>query len=113
MYHGWNDPALSALATIQHYESAKRKDNELENYIRLFLLPGVLHCGGGPGPSEANWLELVRKWVEDGQVPEQVIVTKSKGKKTSMARPVFPYPKKAIYDGKGDPDKESSFQLKE
>ena len=109
MYHGWNDPALSALATIGHYEAAKRGDEELEDYIRLFLLPGVLHCGGGPGPGRVDWLEVVRNWVENGIAPERVIVTKSKGKKETMSRPVFPYPKKAVYDGKGNPNKESSF----
>lgn len=109
IYHGWNDPALSALATIEHYNSAKEKDNNLEDHIRLFLLPGVLHCGGGPGPSQTNWIELVRNWVEKGIAPERVVVSKKKGKKDVMTRPVFPYPKTATYDGKGDTNKESSF----
>ena len=109
MYHGWNDPALSALATIRHYDAARAQDKDLESYIRLFLLPGVLHCGGGPGPSQADWLELVRNWVEQGLAPDRVIVTKTKGKKVTMTRPVYPYPKKAIYNGKGNPNKEDSF----
>ncbi|MCK5279021.1 MAG: tannase/feruloyl esterase family alpha/beta hydrolase, partial [Cyclobacteriaceae bacterium] len=109
IYHGWNDPALSALATIEHYNSAKEKDGEIGEYIRLFLLPGVLHCGGGPGPGQADWIELVRNWVEKGIAPERVVVSKKKDGKETMTRPVFPYPKKAVYDGKGDPDKESSF----
>ena len=109
LYHGWNDPALSALATIEHYEAAKKEDSELGNYIRLFLLPGVLHCGGGPGPSQADWLELAVNWVEHGEAPERVIVSKSGGKGGSISRPVFPYPKKAIYKGKGNPNKETSF----
>ena len=109
IYHGWNDPALSALATIEHYNAVKEKDDELDEYIRLFLLPGVLHCGGGPGPSQTNWIEIVRAWVEEGIAPERVVVSKKKGKKNVMTRPVFPYPKKATYDGKGDPNKEGSF----
>jgi len=110
LFHGWNDPALSALATIEHYEAAKEADEELADYVRLFLLPGVLHCGGGCGPAEANWLELVSNWVENGQAPDKIIVSQSKGKKTIITRPVFPYPKKAIYSGKGNPNKESSFE---
>ena len=109
IYHGWNDPALSALATIGHYEEAGRQDVELEEYIRLFLLPGVLHCGGGPGPGMADWLQVVRDWVEKGIAPDRVIVIKSKENKETMSRPVFPYPKKAVYDGIGNPDKEASF----
>jgi len=109
MYHGWNDPALSAFTTIDHYEEAKAKDDVLEDYIRLFMLPGVLHCGSGPGPSEADWLELVRIWVEEGQAPEKVIVAKTKNDKVVMSRPVFPYPGTAEYDGKGDPNVADSF----
>ncbi len=110
IYHGWNDPALSAFATIEHYNAAKKEDGEIGEYIRLFLLPGVLHCGGGPGPSQADWVELVRNWVEKGIAPERVVLSKTEDEKVFMTRPVFPYPKKAIYDGKGDPNKESSFK---
>ena len=111
IYHGWNDPALSAFATIEHFEAAKTEDSDLEEYIRLFLLPGVLHCGGGPGPSSADWLELVRNWVEKGTPPDRVVLSKTEEEKVVMTRPVFPYPEKAIYDGKSDPNKESSFKM--
>jgi tannase/feruloyl esterase len=109
IYHGWNDPALSAFATINHYEAAEKKDDEIREYIRLFLLPGVLHCGGGPGPSQADWIELVRNWVEKGIAPDRVVLSKTVDGKKAMTRPVFPYPNKAVYDGKGDTNKESSF----
>jgi feruloyl esterase len=109
IYHGWNDPALSAYATIDHYEQVKSNDPNVENYIRLFLLPGVLHCGGGPGPDQVDWIELVRDWVENGTTPERVVVSKMEEGKVVMTRPVFPYPEKAVYDGKGDPNKEESF----
>ncbi len=111
LYHGWNDPALSSLATIDHYEAARKKDATLENYIRLYLLPGVLHCGGGPGPSEVNWLSLVRDWVEKGNAPEKVVLSKTEDGKTTMSRPVFPYPNEAVYDGKGDPNAANSFHI--
>jgi feruloyl esterase len=110
IYHGWNDPALSAFATIEHFEAAKTEDSDLEEYIRLFLLPGVLHCGGGPGPSQTDWIKLVRNWVENGIAPDRVVLSKVQDEKVTMTRPVFPYPEKAIYDGKGDPNKESSFK---
>ena len=113
MYHGWNDPALSAYTAIEHYEEAKAKDNELEDYIRLFMLPGVLHCGGGPGPSQADWLELIRVWVEEDKAPERVVVSKTENDEVVMTRPVFPYPGIAVYDGSGDPNKEGSFVEKQ
>lgn len=107
--HGWADPALSALATIQHYEAIGKVDPEFMDFTRLFLLPGVLHCGGGPGPDQADWLQLVRDWVENDKAPERVILTKKDGDQVTMSRPVFPYPKKAKYDGKGDPNAASSY----
>lgn len=108
-YHGWNDPALSAFATIQHYKEALEKDRDLNSYIRLFLLPGVLHCGGGPGPDMVDWVKQIRDWVEKGKAPERVVVSKIENGKTTMTRPVYPYPKVTMYNGKGDPNDEKSF----
>jgi feruloyl esterase len=110
IYHGWNDPAISAYATINHYDQVKNKDPDAKNFLRLFLLPGVLHCGRGPGPSKVDWIELVRTWVEKGTAPDRVILSKMEDEKVIMTRPVFPYPEKAIYDEKGDPNMESSFK---
>jgi pimeloyl-ACP methyl ester carboxylesterase len=106
--HGWNDPALSAYSTIEHYESVRKNHGQVDDFMRLFLLPGVLHCGGGPGPGDANWLEIVRDWVENGNAPHKVVVTKSKDGEVIMSRPVFPYPSTTRFIG-GDPNRESSF----
>ncbi|MBS1529992.1 MAG: tannase/feruloyl esterase family alpha/beta hydrolase [Bacteroidetes bacterium] len=112
MFHGWNDPALSAFSTISYYEDVEKNDKDVRSYIRLFLLPGVLHCNGGPGPDQTEWLTLIREWVEHGQAPERVIMSKKAGGKTLMTRPVFPYPKVAVYNGQGDPNVETSFTEK-
>lgn len=109
MYHGWDDPALSAFRTISYYEDVEKKDKNIQSYIRLFLLPGVLHCGGGPGPDDIEWLTLIRDWVEHDKTPERVIMSKKKDGKTVMTRPVFPYPKVAVYGGKGDTNLETNF----
>ena len=109
MYHGWNDPALSAFETIKHYEEAEQKDKNIQSTIRLFLLPGVLHCGGGPGPDQVDWLRLIRDWVENDKVPERLVVSKMEKDKVIMTRPVFPYPKVAVYIGKGDTNLEKNF----
>jgi len=112
MYHGWNDPALSANATIQHYEEALQNDKDLQSYIRLFLLPGVLHCGGGTGPDTIDWVKLIRDWVENDKAPERIVLSKLENGKTIMTRPVFPYPKLTIYGGKGDTNLEQNFKAK-
>ena len=110
IYHGWNDPALSAYATIEHYEAVMKNDPEVKDYIRLFMLPGVLHCSKGPGPDKADWIGLLRDWVENGNAPDRVIMSKVRDGEVEMTRPVFPYPRKAVYEGNGDPNKESSFK---
>jgi feruloyl esterase len=112
MYHGWNDPALSALATIDHYEEAMQKDKDLQSSIRLFLLPGVLHCGGGTGPDNIDWIQQIRNWVENNQAPDRLVMSKMEKGKAVMTRPVYPYPKVAIYNGSGDPNQEKNFKVK-
>jgi feruloyl esterase len=108
--HGWEDPALSALETIDHFEDILKIHPDADDFTKLYLLPGVLHCGGGPGPSEVDWLTLIRNWVENGEAPDRIIAKKTVSDKIVLSRPVFPYPRKALYDGQGDPNLETSFK---
>jgi feruloyl esterase len=112
-YHGWNDPALSALSTIDHYNAVKAADPTIDEYMKLYLFPGVLHCGQGEGPSDTDMLAVLRDWVEQGKIPGKIIVTKKAGGKEVKSRPVYPYPLETVYDGKGDPNVETSYRLKQ
>jgi len=107
---GWSDLALTPLGTIDYYEQLQASDSMARDYSRLYMLPGVLHCAGGPGPDQVDWVEAIRAWVEDGDAPERLTASKldSSGQ-TTVARPVCPYPEFAVYDGTGDPAVESSF----
>ena len=89
-YHGWNDPALSAYSTIDHYEGILKADKDAQSYTRLFLLPGVLHCNGGPGCDNVDWITLIVDWVEIGKAPDKVVATKS-GQGNAVTKDVFPY----------------------
>ncbi len=109
LYHGWEDPALSPLSSIEYYEATEKKDPGIRDYFRLFLLPGVLHCGGGPGPDQVDWIKYIGDWVESGKAPDEIVSLKMEDGKVKMTRPVFPYPRKAIYNGKGDPNEVGSF----
>lgn len=91
-YHGWNDPALSAYSTIDHYEGILKADKDAPSYARLFLLPGVLHCGGGPGCDNVDWVSLIVDWVEKSKAPDQAIALKTVEGKT-ITKTIFPYPK--------------------
>ena len=113
IYHGWNDPCVSAYSTIEHYEAAMQKNKDLNSYIELFLLPGVLHCGGGTGCDNVDWLALIQAWVEKNQAPDRVISSKQVQGKTVATRPVYPYPKVTVYGGSGDASQEKSYVVKQ
>jgi hypothetical protein len=91
-YHGWNDPALSAYATIEHYEGILKSDKDAPSYARLFLLPGVLHCGDGRGCDNVDWVGQIVDWVEKSKAPEQVVASKTVQGKT-ITKTIFPYPR--------------------
>ena len=109
IYHGWADAGISPLETIRHYNEVAKLDPNVEDYLRLYMLPGVLHCQGGPGPNEADWLEIIQDWVENGNSPDKVVLSKTENEKITMQRPVYPFPSKATYKGTGDPNKEDNF----
>jgi hypothetical protein len=82
---------------IEHHEAATSGDAVIGEYIRLFMLPGVLHCGGGPGPGQADWVELVRDGIENGNPSERVVLSKEAEGEVIMTRPVLPYPRVAVW----------------
>lgn len=114
LWHGWADPALNPLETVAYYQQVVAKNKDATNYVRLFMEPGVLHCGSGNGPSNVAWLATIEKWVENGVAPEQVTATKpdSTGK-VVQARPLCAYPKRAVYDGRGNSNEAQSFACRE
>ena len=113
VWHGWSDPALSALGTIKYYDQVQSRDSGARDYIRLFLMPGVLHCGGGPGPSTVDWPAVLSDWVERGKAPDSIVARKLAGDGTvSRSRPLCVYPQRAQYKGSGSPDDAASFVCK-
>ncbi|MCE6991287.1 tannase/feruloyl esterase family alpha/beta hydrolase [Dyadobacter sp. CY323] len=91
-FHGWNDAALSANATIEHYNGILKADKDAQSFARLFLLPGVLHCGGGPGCDNVDWVSLIIDWVEKSKAPDQVVASKGAGGKVATKN-ILAYPK--------------------
>jgi feruloyl esterase len=111
--HGWADPAINPLATIAYYERIKTPDARLRDYVRLFMMPGVLHCLGGPGPDIVDWFAPIASWVEHGQAPERVVAQKLGADGGVVnARPLCPYPLRAVYDGKGSTTDAASYACK-
>jgi feruloyl esterase len=127
MYHGWNDPAIPAPMSIDYYEGVAKNIGEAktESAVRLYLVPGMQHCGFGPGATEFGQgmgkrgdaehdiFTSLEEWVEKGSAPGVLTAAKREGegaeRKVVMTRPLCPYPQVAKYDGKGDVAKASSF----
>lgn len=108
MWHGFADPLITPLATIQYYEdgaAAMGGLDALQDWYRMFLPPGVYHCSGGPGPDAIDWFGAVVDWVERGVAPDVVLATGA-----GVERPVPAYPRTARYAG-GDPAAASSFTI--
>ena len=110
MWHGWSDSALSALTTIQYYDGvadAMGGAEEVEDFYRLFLAPGMEHCSGGPGPNLVDYLTAMEDWVENGIAPDSM--TAFGGDVPDRTRPLCPYPQVAVYDGDGSMDDAGNF----
>ena len=115
LWQGLADPAISPVGTIAYYQA-------VENYMggatattafaRLFMLPGVSHCGGGDGPDSFNGLGALVNWVEKGQAPSSIITSKVTNGKVTATRPVFQYPLIAVDTTGGPVTKASSFTPK-
>ncbi|MCY4012574.1 MAG: tannase/feruloyl esterase family alpha/beta hydrolase [Gammaproteobacteria bacterium] len=107
---GWSDHLITALGTVDYYDKLTAADPDADEYSRLYMLPGMFHCAGGPAPDRADWLEAIRAWVEDGKAPERLVSLQLDESGTvSRTRPICPYPQVASYRGEGDPDDEASF----
>ena len=128
LYHGWNDPAITPLNTIDYYESVIQKmgQKDVDSFVRLYMVPGFQHCFGGPGPdSFGAFYDLnfddpqhsvgasLEQWVEKGAAPSTIIASKFEGQDQThakMTRPLCPYPQAAKYKGSGDPNDAANFE---
>ena len=110
-FHGDSDPWFSPLDTLGYYRSLAATNGGSEKvaeWSRLFLVPGMAHCGGGPSLDDFDMLSAVVDWVEKGKAPDAVIAT---GKAfPGRSRPLCAYPKHARYTGTGDTQDASNFR---
>ena len=123
LWHGWNDPAIPAENTIDYYESVissfkgrheGREDalTEVKEFFRLFMAPGVQHCGGGagPAPTTLELLTVLEDWVERGKAPKRIVASRLTPAGTvDRTRPLCPYPNVARYVGNGGTDDAANF----
>jgi feruloyl esterase len=134
LYHGWEDPAIPAVNTVNYYESvvSTMGASTADSFVRLYMAPGVQHCAGGTGPDSfgqvGDWASAddpqhnvrlaLEQWVEKGTPPPTIIATKNaddskqqpeQPPKPRMTRPLCAYPESAKYKGTGDTNDAASF----
>jgi feruloyl esterase len=88
LVHGWSDPALSARATIEYFNAVQGHTPEASSFTRLFLMPGVLHCGGGSGCDDVDYAAVIRAWVEQGEAPSRIVARKINGTQVARTHPL-------------------------
>jgi len=132
MWHGWEDPAISGADAVDYYGQVVRDNRDAKDFFRLFMVPGMLHCAGGPGPNafgqslpqaqplsdspQHDILSALERWVEDGVAPEKIIAVKyvndQPAQGVARTRPLCVYPKVAVYKGRGSTNDAANFSCR-
>jgi feruloyl esterase len=119
VYHGWSDPGVMPQNTLEYVASVREFAGKstggdggayTDEFMRLYMLPGVGHCRGGVGPDQTDWMSALAGWVEKGKAPASLEGRREDQGKTVMTRPFCPYPQVAKYKGKGDTNDAKSFE---
>jgi len=111
-YHGWSDPQISPGSSVDYYDSVKAALGArvpVSDSHRLFMVPGMAHCGGGDGPNAFDMVTALEDWVERGRAPERIIASRASDARTARTRPLCPYPATAVYSGSGSTDDSANF----
>jgi hypothetical protein len=110
MYFGWADPQLNPRVAVEYYDQVTgRMGDSTPDFFRLFMVPGMFHCGGGVGTSTFDVATPLLHWVESGDAPKTIPASKVAGGKVVRTRPLCPYPQVEHYRGSGSIDDAANF----
>ena len=111
---GWNNAIVPPEAIIDYYKNVEaaigRRDTQ--RAVRLYMVPGMIECNGGPGTDTFDLLGVMRRWVERGQAPNEVIASRVEHGRVVRTRPLCPFPRVATYKGTGSTDDARNFVCK-
>jgi feruloyl esterase len=119
LYHGWSDADISPLASIDYFDRVVATQGgssaleDVQAFFRLFMVPGLGHCRGGPGPDRFDGLAALRQWVEEDVAPDTIVASKI-GSTGAVVRslPLCPYPAGPQFSGRGDPTDAASYECR-
>jgi feruloyl esterase len=112
VYQGGNDVVEMPTAIVDYYQTVEKVMGGLastQDFFRLFIIPGMNHCGGGDGASSIDYLSYLEGWVERNQAPDKMIGSHFTDSHLDFTRPMYPYPQFAKYAG-GDTNDAASFR---
>jgi feruloyl esterase len=112
MYHGWSDGDVPPEDGVRYYEAVQHAmggPEKTTDFFRLFMVPGMAHCAGGPGPNTFDAVGALDKWVETGKPPEKIVASHVTNGATDRTRPLCPYPQVARWKGAGSTDDATNF----
>jgi hypothetical protein len=112
MWHGFADQLIVPGGSIDYYDRVARRSGgyaRAQEFARLFMAPGVGHCGGGAGPQPQGLFEAVVDWVEHDHPPDRILATRSNAGTVTQSRPLCPYPAFARWTGNGSSDDAANF----
>jgi feruloyl esterase len=111
MTYGWADSILQPMAGVNYYEQAEAKNGPATaEFFRLFMVPGMAHCGGGIGPDRHDPMTAMINWVERGKAPDSMVASRVVDNQVVRTRPLCPYPQVARYSGQGSIDDAANFR---
>jgi feruloyl esterase len=114
-YHGWSDPQISPGSSTQYYSRVTAALGGVSTFhasYRLFMAPGMAHCGGGEGPNAFDMVSALEEWVERGKAPDRIAASHSTNSVVNRTRPLCPYPQRAVYKGVGSSDDAANFDCR-
>jgi feruloyl esterase len=112
MYHGWADGSVAPRASVNYYNRVVKTMGgaaKTAGWLRLFMAPGMGHCGGGEGPNTFDMVSALEAWVELNHAPDRIIASKITDGRVERTRPLCPYPQVAGYGGTGSIDDATNF----
>jgi feruloyl esterase len=111
MYQGYTDTNVPPGLAVAYYESVAQKMGPAKtaDAVRLYMAPGMNHCGGGEGPNNFDMLGAMEQWVENKKAPDAIVASHSSDGKVDRTRPLCPYPQVAKYKGTGSIDEAANF----
>ncbi len=114
-YHGWADPGIPPASSVNYYKSVLDRMGgaaKVSDSYRLFMVPGMGHCGGGEGTSTFDMVTALDAWVTQGKAPERIEASRVVKGAVVRTRPLCPYPQVATYKGSGSTDETANFTCK-